>query len=169
MRREIKFDSGYDCIKFECKFKSDRCVPNGGGNHGRHGLEIRFYVYGEKGVIQFVLSTGWMPFSKPINNIGYISLPDDYIKNSSFMASDLGYHSYKPMWEGDTPLTDKCNLLGGKPCYYDGSSLNANNAFYVLVNAGEEALWEYLEAYYQATFEKGEYPEITQYPMKLRK
>jgi len=56
-----------------------------------------------------------------------------------------------------------CPFLGGKECYYDGSSLNSQDAFYVLVNCGEEALWKFLEGYYKSVFDGGEYPEVGEY------
>lgn len=168
MRREIKFYSGYDCMKFECKFDSERCVPSGGGSHGVHGLDIGFFVHGKKGVIQFKLSTGWLPQKVKESRIGNRELSFNNLDGIFPMATDLGYHAYEPQYEGQTTIQDKCEMLGGKPCYYDGSSLNANDAFYTLLNAGEESLWEFLEKYYKCTFEGGKYPQVYEYPKKER-
>lgn len=57
----------------------------------------------------------------------------------------------------------KCSVLGDKECYYDGSSLNCQDAFYVLINCGEEKLWKFLEEYYKCVFEKGDYPNVGEY------
>lgn len=46
-----------------------------------------------------------------------------------------------------------CPYLDGKPCYYDGSGLHAERVYDLLLNQGEEAVWKYLEKYYQDTFE----------------
>jgi hypothetical protein len=51
-----------------------------------------------------------------------------------------------------------CAYLDGRPCYYDGSGLNAEDAFDVFTDEGEEALWTFLERYYEATFNDAEYP-----------
>lgn len=170
LRREVKFISGYDCIKFKCKFNSERCYPGSGGSHGVHGLEIRFYVHGEKGAVQFVLSTGWKPQYIEPDKIRHLSLSNCFDNcNGMFpMATDLGYHSYKPHYEGQTPIENKCEVLGGKTCYYDGSSLNCNDAFYTLLNGGEDKLWEFLEQYYKCVFEGDDYPKVTEYPVERR-
>lgn len=173
LHREVRFFSGYDCIKFECKFNSDRCYPGSGGSHGRHGLEIKFYIHGEKGAIQFALSTGWTPQYIEPDRISHRDLSECFKEiNQPIplfpMPTDLGYHSYKPHYKGQAPISDKCEVLGGKPCYYDSSSLNANDAFYTLINGGEEALWKFLEQYYKCVFAKGAYPKVAEYPAKKR-
>jgi len=169
LRREVKFVSGYDCIKFECKFNSDRCSPDSGGSHGLHGLEIKFYVHGKKGAVQFVLSTGWKPQYVEPDRIRYLNLSGCFDNcNSLFpMATDLGYHSYKPHYKGQTPIRD-CEVLGGKDCYYAGSGLACNDAFYTLLNGGEEKLWEFLEQYYLCVFYNKDYPNVFEYPAKRR-
>jgi len=167
VERFVKFESGFDCINFECKFRSKRCAPDGGGSHGKHGLEIGFYVKGEKGVVQFKVFTGWLPHYVKKSEIGYRDIPHEQSRLFP-MASDLGYHSYVPHYKGQTQTSGKCSLLDNKPCYYDGSGLNANDAFYTLTNAGEEALWLFLEQYYLCCFENGKYPEAKEYEMPQR-
>jgi len=167
VERIVRFEAGYDCMTFECKFKSDRCIPNQGGSHGKHGITIRFVVKGEAGAIQFCIYTGWMPQHAKVSlGSRYVS---DWSDGCKVMPADIGYHSKKPMYEGQTSVTESCEFCDGEPCYYDGSSLNAQNPMYTLVNRGGEALWEYLEQYYRATFEGGEYPEEMEYPMPVRK
>lgn len=168
LRREVKFESGYDCIKFKCKFNSKTCVPNGGGSHGIHGLEIGFYIHGEKGAIQFKISTGWFPQYSKESRIGTKELHFGNLGEYYPMPIDLGYHSYTPHFEGQKPITDKCPILGGKECYYDGSSLNCNDAFYTLLNGGEEELWKFLERYYESVFDGEKYPDVFEYPKELR-
>jgi hypothetical protein len=68
--------------------------------------------------------------------------------------ADLGYHSPVPMYEGQDDFTQSCPVLGGKPCYYDGSALNADKIFDVLRAEGHEGVWRELEAYYNRTFNK---------------
>lgn len=80
---------------------------------------------------------------------------------------DLGYHSKVPMHDGQEPISKSCEFTGGA-CYYDGSSLNAAEAMYSLVNGGDKALWEFLEAYYEHVFYGGAFPDPKEYPAKLR-
>lgn len=47
-----------------------------------------------------------------------------------------------------------CEYLDGKPCYYDGSSLNADRIYRVLLNKGSNGVWRELEDYYNEIFER---------------
>jgi len=85
------------------------------------------------------------------------------------MPADLGVHSLKPQYKDHEPVSSRCDLLKGKPCYYDGSGLNASDAFYALINGGDEGLWKFLDEYYESVFENGQYPIPTEYPKPLRR
>lgn len=156
-RREriVRFERGYDCIKFECINDDPHCHPGSGGSHGRCGLKIRFVVKGEEGAVQFLLMTGWVPQYAEADRIHYRHVPE--WESHGVIPSDLGYHSKKPQHEGQID-SGPCEFCDGEPCYYDGSGLNASDAMYALVNGGDEALWEFLEAYYATTFEGAPYP-----------
>jgi hypothetical protein len=163
MKREVKFEKGYNCIDFECQMKK-KCTPN--NSHGKRGMSIRFLVHGDKGAVQFLLSTGWYPYYSKADKIGYRSIKNSDTSGYFPAPADLGFHSYKPMYEGQTSM-GKCSYLNGAECYYDGSGLNANDAYYTLVNGGEEALWKFLEQYYLCVFEDKEYPQVTEYETPL--
>jgi len=134
IEKKIEFDPAFD--------KRD---PNPMKNYGIHGVNIRF-LYGDKevGYVQFVIYTNWMLKSCR-------KKWDEYVQALHLlpMPADLGYHSKVPMYEGQDPMS-KCDLLG--TCYYDGSTLNAEPVFEVLVEQGLEALWKKLEEYYNETF-----------------
>lgn len=164
----VSFEPGHDCMKFECKFDDPNCVPNRGGSHGASGFSIRFVSKGEEGAVQFLLYTGWMPQYAKISSIGTLDIRK-WGNVVDCMPTDLGYHSRKPHYEEQTTVVESCPFCDGEPCYYDGSGLNASLAMYTLVNGGEKALWEFLDAWYIATFRDGEYPKPTEYPMPLRK
>lgn len=101
------------------------------------------------------------------------------------MPADIGYHSPKPMYEDQEPMGSKkavytpreptednpmtqniefvdtgtftpCPYLDGRPCYYDGSTLNAERYYEILLREGSEGLWKALDAYYRETFESEE-------------
>lgn len=65
------------------------------------------------------------------------------------MAYDLGYHAATPLYEGQTPR-EGCDLLG-IPCYYDGSSLNAEPGLELLAES-DELVWDWLEEYWHFRF-----------------
>ena len=70
------------------------------------------------------------------------------------MPADVGYHSPKPIYEGQEIMSDCCECLGGKPCYYGGSGLYAEKIYKVLVEKGSDEVWKKLEEYYIDIFGK---------------
>jgi hypothetical protein len=129
-------------ITFRPGFK---CELTGGSSHGQHGMDLLFLLIGDKGAIQFVVYTMWM-------------IDPDFCRYSSAnkimppMAADIGYHSPKPMYEGQASMGNDCPWIDGE-CFYDGSSLQAEEVFKVFRASGEEALWELLEERYRDWFE----------------
>jgi hypothetical protein len=124
----------------------------GDKNYGIHGAELKFVLIGPKGAIQFQIYTNWMPRSaRHRERSGPYCLVEP-------MAADLGYHSFEPRHEDQRPMSESCEYLDGKPCYYDGSGLNAQDPFDILCEDGDEAMWAFLERYYEATFNGAEYP-----------
>jgi hypothetical protein len=122
--------------------------------YGQHCVEMCFYVKGPKGVVQFVLFTGWYPHIIPEPNTPWQKLckPIHLQKLDNPMPADLGYHSRTPRYEGQSKMN--CSLLPEGECYFDGSSLNASRIFSLLVHEGGEAVWKALEEYYAETFEE---------------
>lgn len=98
------------------------------------------------------------------------------------LAADLGVHSPKPLYPDQLPMGaekfdferketlqgatgnieiptrvktgtfDPCPWLDGKPCYYDGSTLNAEPVFEILLKEGSAGVWRELREYYDRTF-----------------
>lgn len=115
-------------------------------NYGIHNAELRMILIGDKGAVQFVMSTGWyLPHVEA-------ELDANHKHRSKAWGTDLGYHSYTPMYEEQSRCRDACEYLDGKPCYYDGSTLNAEPVFNLLVSEGFEAVWKRLKIYYKDTF-----------------
>lgn len=141
MERETKFLPAYD----------KRNDPK--GNYGIHGADLRMYLKGELGTVQFVIYTNWhLPHVQ--NELIHRNLNSEIGIRCAFtpQPADIGYHSPKPMWEGQEPMTNSCECLGGVPCYYDGSGLYAEEIYKVLVEKGSEEVWEKLEEYYVDVF-----------------
>jgi hypothetical protein len=152
--RNVFFEKGHDCLKFECIHDHATCAPGKGGSHGIGGVTIRWIVQGPDGAVQFVLYTGWMPMASDQSHY-------DGEAHKSIPA-DLGYHAMEPQYEDQEPH-GPCEYLAGLDCYYDGSSLNAELPYRTLVNAGDKALWEFLEQYYMSVFEDGDFPDAVEY------
>lgn len=156
LKRKIYFEPGYDCLRYECTDRSGKKDCH--GDHGSHGMQMRFVVGGEEGAVQFLLFTHWLP--------GVAPRYDDTPWGNP-MAADLGYHSKKPHYKGQEKMQDDCPYIKG-PCYYDGSGLNAEQPWSILRNYGDAALWKFLEGYYLYVFRKAEYPEVKAYDRKRR-
>ncbi len=137
--REILFSPAFD--------KRD---PDPSKNYGIHGMELTFYLKGDEGAVQFKLFTGWdLPHVRAEHKDSHT------LCNIYPMPADLGYHSRKPVYDDQKPR-ENCHVLDGQPCYYDGSGLNAEPVFDLLVTEGHEAVWVALENYYQETFPTNE-------------
>ena len=126
----------------------DKRDPDPSKNYGVHGVDMRWYVRGENGVVQFVIYTNW--------HLPHIieEQMSDHHRGSRCqpMPADIGYHSLAPQYESQTSLMDECPLLNNRPCYYDGSTMHAETVFKLLIEEGGDAVWEYLDEYYVRTF-----------------
>jgi len=132
----------------------DRRDPNPSKNYGIHGCDLVFVLNGEKGAVQFVIYTNW---NLPHVQREMDEKPCDPMFPYMFhkpMPADVGYHSPVPIYEGQELVAQSCKYLGGKPCYYDGSVLHANEVFTILVEQGSEGVWRHLEEYYHRLFDE---------------
>ncbi len=72
------------------------------------------------------------------------------------VGDDLGFRredgTVQVMKRVPTGSFDPCPYLDGRPCYYDGSGLNAQRVYDVELQEGLEGVWSYLEDYYISTF-----------------
>jgi len=128
----------------------DKRSPDPGKNYGIHGVTMTWYLKGISGAIQFVVYTNWqLPH---VTQEMEIKAKEEFIACLwEPMAADIGYHSHVPMYEGQPLMTDHCEVING-PCYYDGSSLQADDGFKILLENGGEAVWEWMEEYYNNHF-----------------
>ena len=129
----------------------DKRDPDPKKDYGIHGVNLRFVLKGSKGAVQFLLFTGWhLPHVRE-----ELEGRDPIL--SQPIPADVGYHSPIPLHEWQIePDFESCDYLDGKPCYYDGSGLAADDAFNALTENGDEGVWQYLRRYYQAIFNGGD-------------
>lgn len=130
----------------------DRRHPDPKQNYGIHGLDVWFILKGKKGATQFMVSFGvYLPHLVQ-EALSKGERPYGEGKISGF---DVGYHAYVPQFEGQTPMKN-CDIFSGEPCYYDGSSLRADDwvkeIFSIQGDAPDARVWEKLEEEYRERF-----------------
>ncbi|MDP2672074.1 MAG: hypothetical protein Q8O68_01010 [Candidatus Daviesbacteria bacterium] len=120
MERIVKFSEAYDKRNVD---------PS--KNYGVGGVNCWMILKGGKGAVQFAFSTGiYLPHVLAEWN------KKDYYP--PLYGIDVGYHSPEPIYEGQ-PEMGGCDLL--PKCYYDGSSLLAEEWFRIFTEQGGEAVW----------------------------
>ncbi len=138
----------------------DKRDINPSKNYGVCGVRLRMTLKGEKGAVQFVLNTNWhLPHvADETNHRTLMKANSDKLDEFSLkcayhpMPVDLGYHSPIPLYEGQSVVSESCEYLDGKPCYYDGSTLNAEKIYNVLLHEGSDGVWRELEDFYKKVF-----------------
>ncbi len=129
----------------------DKRNPDPNKNYGVHGVEIRFVLKGPLGATQFVLLTNWqLPHVQEEFDARRDWGPDGHFLKP--FPTDLGYHSPKPMYDGQEPMKGPCQYVDGGVCYYDGSSLAADDVFKRLLAEGTSGVWNVLEETYNERF-----------------
>jgi hypothetical protein len=134
----------------------DKRDPDPKKSYGIGSATLVFGLDGSDGCVRFQITTGWhLPhnqeeithrFRKEQNNIS------NYFYNPFLpYPSDLSYHSRKQIYSGDFH-DDHCEWLNGEPCWFMGSSTNAQRIFDIMVREGDEAMWKELEKFYDKTF-----------------
>ena len=123
-------------------------------NYGIHGVELAFYLKRNNRAVQFILYTNWQlpEVMEELKARRYEVIDGDAHWMERPMPADLGYHSPVPMYDGQGLIRDNCELVGGGPCFCDGSSLNAERIYEVLLREGDDGVWRELEEYYKDTF-----------------
>lgn len=124
-------------------------------NYGIGSMLVWFIVKGDKGAIQFQLNTGGY-LKHVISEAARkneLCFSDGLPMQGIIEGWDLGYHSHFPMYEGQSTISNDCNIINGK-CYYDGTSLGAEEPLNIYIKEGEEGLWDFLEKVYVERFEE---------------
>jgi hypothetical protein len=124
----------------------DRRHPDPKQNYGIHGLDVWFILKGPKGATQFAVT-----FPVYLPHVERESASWKY--KPEIMGTDVGYHAKEPQFEGHAAMP--CNLFGGE-CYYDGSSLRADDwakeIFAIRGEGPENEIWRRLKVEYVERF-----------------
>lgn len=129
----------------------DRRHTDPSKNYGVHGVDLRMVLKGPAGAVQFVVYTNW--------HLPHVQAEFDARHTSGWgthtfchpLPADVGYHSPVPQYEGQDAMDRECEYTGGV-CYYDGSGLQAEEMFNLLVREGSDAVWADLERRYHELF-----------------
>ena len=130
----------------------DRRNPDPTKDYGIHGCDLLMVLKGEKGAVQFLLFTNWHLPHVTNETLKKYNSPGDIGRFFTPIPADLGYHSPEPRYEGQSQATKSCEWLDGRPCYYDGSGLNAEEVYDILLKEGSKGVWKFLEDYYYQAF-----------------
>ena len=130
-------------------------------DYGISDANMTMFVAGDAGAVQFVVMTRWhLPaVQKELDNRVFFH---DWKSFNPLMlhkpiGTDVGHHSKIPMRDGENPIEEKgCEWTVGQPCYYDGSTLRAQDMLAKLIAEGSEPVWLELEEYYQTLVDRAE-------------
>ncbi len=115
-------------------------------NYGIHGLDVWFILKGPKGAVQFAVTFRVYLLHVEIERASWKYAP-------KIMGTDVGYHALTPQYEGQTKR--ECQYFG--ECYYDGSSLRADDwakeIFAIRGEMPEKEIWRRLREDYSSRFE----------------
>ena len=131
----------------------DKRDPDPSKNYGIHGVELRFILKKGNKAVQFVVYTNWQLPHVSKDQLIRLHSPNDIELFWMPMPADLGYHSPHPMYDGQ-PAHKDCGFIG-QDCYYDGSTLNAEGVYEILLKDGSEGVWKRLEEYWNTIFSEG--------------
>lgn len=142
LERRVEFYPGYDRRSAEPK-----------KNYGIGGGTLAYYVIGPKGAVQFTHGMNLWPAHVREELLDRARTATGIARDILFdmRGYDVGYHAREPQYEGQTAMK-ACHLLGCD-CYYDGSSLRADEWFQKYREQGTKWLWPELEQEYHERFD----------------
>lgn len=141
---------------FDCGPDGRDCQHTEKGDHGQHCDVWRYVVAGPHFAVSLTVYAGNFPRG-PIPGASRLNEPN---------ATDLGIHhaeAQAPEYLKEYGPTDaKCYALGGRPCWYDGTSLGAED-FYKAHGSQRreepEPFWLALEREYESRRPRASAPE----------
>lgn len=120
--------------------------------HGIRACSIDFVLKGSLGAVRFRIGTNWYVPSARRHLDEYPVIEYDLKRKPE--GFDVGYHSPEPMYRGQSPTSHDCEFVKGGVCYYDGSSIRADDWVEDFVAGGTDWLWPKLEEEYNRLFKK---------------
>jgi hypothetical protein len=100
---------------------------------GRSYPVYTVYLTGPEGAVQFKFAGADLRIAQQFRDL-HVWLED----GTPLQGFDLGVHSPKPLYGDDEPIERECPVIGGVPCYYDGSGLNADRVLRGWIGSGSD-------------------------------
>ncbi len=142
LQRVFTVKPAYDCIGVQpCVHGSASCKPGSGGSHGRHNAEMHFTVRGPDAEVTLVIGTGWdLP-----------TVPDHH-NHRGPKGYFVEFHTARPRYEGQDggPARPDGTCKNWSACYVDSGYMMSDEPTRLLVAAGSDAVWAWLEQQYAA-------------------
>lgn len=119
-------------------------------NYGLGGLRVWFILIGPRGAVQFQCG---FPIYLP--HVERTLVPTwTHTRRDEISGWDVGYHAKEPQFEGQSQMD--CKHVEGGKCYYDGSSMRAqewaDEIFTIRGERPEKEIWTRLENEYRERF-----------------
>lgn len=147
----------------------DRTDPDPKKNYGISDVEIRFWVIGDKGIVEYQLGTGWhLPHVvdrrlEAMKHNVYIGKEDFLLRrwSSPAFSYDICYYSPVRVSEDDICWEEGVTIVpvDWKPVFYgyryepeENGKYTTDYVYEKFLTDGEDFLWKYLEDYYVAVF-----------------
>lgn len=147
----------------------DKTDPDPNKNYGVSDVRIKFLVIGNKGIVEFDLSTNWY-LPHVVDRRLEALKKDVYQQKEDFLLRtwiapyplDVCYYSLDQLSVDDTHFDSGLSyVFDHKPCFYgykyedeDGSLWTPEYVYNQFLLYGDDAIWKYLEKYYIETFGK---------------
>lgn len=142
LTRDFSINPAYDCIVNPCKFGDDKCKPNRGGSHGRHGAELLLSVHDDIAELMLVMFTNWDTSVTPNVRSTHIIW---------YMPAYLNVHTSYPTDEDSTKIAN-CNKWS--ECYNRSLlSSMADEPKRLLIEEGSDKCYEWLEDNFNMTLQ----------------
>ncbi len=120
-------------------------------DYGISACRIRFVLKGPLGATQFVVGTDW--YLPSIQRAHRQRDHDSAVRFDRIQPEgwDVGYHAPEAQYEGQPDM--ECDLMESGRCYYDGSSLRADDWVPKFIEGGTDWLWAELQKEYEERFQ----------------
>lgn len=121
-------------------------------DYGIGSVELQFALIGPAGAITVGVSTGWyLPHVEERLLREHDHTPFMGRRSCAFQGAGTAVCIHAPSPRKDYFMgPDDCHLLPGGQCWGDIGFLAGDEAYAVLVEGGEDALWEFLASWYRA-------------------
>ena len=145
----------------------DKTDPDPYKNYGVHDIDMKFLVFGDKGIVEFELSTNWyLPHVmerrlQSMKRNVFLAKKDFLLMTwISPKPLDICYWSLERLSEDDTFFDKGLDyVFDHKPCFYgyryereEDGLWTTDYVYNQFLLRGDIAIWEYLENYYRETF-----------------